>query len=110
LQTRLRKYVQQVKNRLKNEQLARFKETLSTQIAMPTMSEPKRTIPSNKPSQSTLKAPLKPSSASTELMRTTNYRGARSQEHTNSSHLNMNSSLRHFQDLLKQKLSQEVIE
>jgi hypothetical protein len=86
--------------------LARFKETLSSQITMPEAKHPHHPP---KPSQSTLKAPLKPSSASTELMRTTNGRGARSQEH-GSSHLNMNSSLRHFQDLLKQKLNQEVIE
>lgn len=82
----------------------RFKESLTAQNNFP---EPRAPSHNSKPTQNTLKQPLRPS-ASTELGRSQG-RGNRSQEHS-ANHLNMNSSLRHFQDLLKQKLSQDVIE
>jgi hypothetical protein len=100
--------VQTVKSRIKQEQLTKFRETLQGQASMQALIEPKPT-PSQlrRPPRSNSKSHIK-SNSSLEFSKTGHFRPNKSQDHF--AQPKLTSSFKHFQDLLKYKCNQEVIE
>lgn len=104
--------MQNVKNKIKEEQLSKFRETLNAQNLSAIhnrsnvlMSQPKKQSQPKDFNNSHSRQHLK-SNSSMELNKTTQFRPHKSQEPKQLMQMAMNSSLRHFQELLKYKCNQ----